>query len=341
VDDPWFRTVIVSRRYRVANSPRRHRSSSFAAGVCRAVMPKRPTLAWLSALANASQDDRAPATAGCASELRSRERFAEVAPCVARSCGYRRAWLQPVWGSSTSTGFWVVLIWRWRRWRRVRLDRDGSCLSDGSIGGVYGPGGQLASAARVPLVSQEKPLEAGSSPFGSATTLLFQRRVTSVSQKFLKMPTRLLVALAPFVLVLAACGDSDDTSSSDTAASTVTDIPRLTFDGSTCVYEGPEEVTAGVVVVELVNDSDGTANVFVGLLSEGKTVQDVIDALGPEPSRGPVGVTPWISDMGGQNPAKAGETMRWDAGLAAGDYVVNCNRRGNVWHGGGFTVVNG
>ena len=121
-----------------------------------------------------------------------------------------------------------------------------------------------------------------------------------MSQKFPKMPTRLLVAVAPFVLVLAACGDSDDTSSSDTAASTVTDIPRLTFDGSTCVYEGPEEVTAGVVVVELVNDSDGTANVFVGLLSEGKTVQDVVDALGPEPSRGPVGVTPWISDMGGQ-----------------------------------------
>jgi hypothetical protein len=164
-----------------------------------------------------------------------------------------------------------------------------------------------------------------------------------MSQKFPKNPTRFLVALAPLLLALAACGDSDsdsdDTSSSDTAASTATDIPQLTFDGSTCVYEGPQEVTAGAVVVELVNDSDGTANVFVGLLDEGTTVQDVVDALGPEPSTGS-GVS-GVSDMGGQNPAGAGETMRWEAGLAAGEYLVTCNRRGNVWHGGGFTVVNG
>ncbi len=162
-----------------------------------------------------------------------------------------------------------------------------------------------------------------------------------MSQKFLKMPTRFLVAVAPFVLVLAACGGSDDTSSSGTAASTETDIPRLTFDGSTCVYEGPVEVTAGAVAVELVNDSDATANVGVFLFDEGTTVQDVIDEAGLGPFTVSDVSAVGASDMGGQNPAGAGETMRWEAGLAAGEYWVSCSQRGNIWYGGGFTVVNG
>jgi hypothetical protein len=160
-----------------------------------------------------------------------------------------------------------------------------------------------------------------------------------MSRKFLKMPKRFLVGLAPFLLVLGACGESDDTSSSDTAASTVSDIPRLTFSGSDCVYEGPEEVTAGVVALEFVNDSDGGANVYVGLLDEGKTVQDVIDEAGPEPAT--ASSISGTSDMGKQTPAGAGETMRWEAGLAAGQYITNCLRSRDIWFGGGFTVVNG
>jgi hypothetical protein len=155
------------------------------------------------------------------------------------------------------------------------------------------------------------------------------------------MPTRFLMALAPLLLVLGACGDSDDTSSSDTAASTESDIPRLTFDGSACVYAGPEEVTAGVVAIELVNDSDRTSNILVALVDEGTTVQDVIAEAGTEPTgqltrRG-------LSDMGGQNPADAGETMRWEAGLAAGEYLVTCTTRAGVWFAFGteLTVVNG
>jgi hypothetical protein len=160
-----------------------------------------------------------------------------------------------------------------------------------------------------------------------------------MSRKFLKMPKGFLVAVAPLLLVLGACGESDDTSSSDTAASTVSDIPQLTFSGSDCVYEGPEEVTAGVVALEFVNDSDGGANVYVGLLDEGRTVQDVIDEAGPEPAT--ASSISGTSDMGKQTPAGAGETMRWEAGLAAGQYITNCLRSRDIWFGGGFTVVNG
>ena len=161
-----------------------------------------------------------------------------------------------------------------------------------------------------------------------------------MSQKFLKMRKGFLVAVAPLVLVLGACGESDDTSSSDTAASTAGDVAQLTFTGSDCVYEGPEEVTAGVVTFEYVNDSDGGANVFVGLLDEGKTVQDVVDEAGPEPARAS-SMPNWSSDMGAQPPAGAGETILWENGLAAGQYITNCTRRGDIWFGGGFTVVSG
>jgi hypothetical protein len=156
---------------------------------------------------------------------------------------------------------------------------------------------------------------------------------------------RVLISVAPLLLMVGACGDSDGTSSSDTAASTsgtaasTSDVRRLTFTGSDCVYEGPEEVTAGVVTVELVNDSDGSANVFVGRLDEGKTVQDLIDAFGSEPRTG--SPEPWVSDMGGQSPASAGETIRWESSLAAGQYITSCTRSGNAWFGGGFTVVDG
>ena len=152
-------------------------------------------------------------------------------------------------------------------------------------------------------------------------------------------PLRAVVAMAPVLLMVGACGDSDETSSDDTVASTA-EVRQLTFTGSDCVYDGPEEVTAGVVTVELVNDSDGLANVFVGRLDDGKTVQDLEDVFGSEPRRGPL--EPFVSDMGGQNPAKPGETIRWESNLTAGTYVTSCIRSNTgAWFGGGFTVVDG
>ena len=153
------------------------------------------------------------------------------------------------------------------------------------------------------------------------------------------MMKSLLACVAPLLLVLGACGDDDDTTSGGTVAESADEVPQLTFDGSDCVYEGPEEVAAGVVTVNLVNDSDGTANVVVGLLDEGKTVQDGIDNMGTEPATG--AAPPWITVMEGQNPAKAGETMQWEASLAAGQYVTLCDTRAGVWFGAGLTVVDG
>ncbi len=147
-----------------------------------------------------------------------------------------------------------------------------------------------------------------------------------------------LASLAPLLMLLGACGD-DDTSSNDTAANSVSEIPQLTFDGSDCVYEGPEDATAGVVAVEFVNDSDGLANVQVILLDEGTTVQDYVDQFSPD--QGSSFVPPFASDMGGQRPAAAGETITWEASLAAGQYVALCTNRDNPGFGFGLTVVDG
>mgnify|MGYP001818885328 CR=1 FL=1 len=149
---------------------------------------------------------------------------------------------------------------------------------------------------------------------------------------------RVLVSVAALLLMLGACGDSDETSSSDTAASSVSGTPQLTFDGSDCVYDGPDDVTAGVVAVEFVNDSDANANVQVMLLDEGTTIQDYTDQFSPElhSSHFP----PFASDMGGQPPAGAGERTTWEASLAAGQYIALCGTRGNLpAFGFGLTVV--
>lgn len=149
----------------------------------------------------------------------------------------------------------------------------------------------------------------------------------------------LLASLAPLLMLLGACSDDDDTGPSDTAANSVSEIPQLTFDGSDCVSEGPEDVTAGVVAVEFVNESDGNANVSVLLLDEGKTVQDYIDQFSSEQTSS--FLPPWASDMGGKPPAEAGEAITWEASLAAGEYVAICGSRENTGFGFGLTVVDG
>ena len=153
------------------------------------------------------------------------------------------------------------------------------------------------------------------------------------------MMKTLLASVAPLLLTLGACGDDDDNGSSDTAAGAVDEVPQLTFDGEDCVYVGPDQVPAGQVTVELVNNSDRPANVFVARLDEGKTAQDVIDNMGTEPATG--SPPPWMSDMGGQRPADAGETMRWESTLGAGEYVANCSARFGGWYGTVLTVIDG
>jgi len=142
---------------------------------------------------------------------------------------------------------------------------------------------------------------------------------------------------------MAACGDDDDASSTDTSVSEQGDTPQLTFDGTDCTYAGPAEVTDGVVVVELVNTSDANANVLVTKLDEGYTVDDVAEYI-VDPVA--IAVAPsWLSDMGsgGAVRAEPGETIAWEGNLDAGEYVLMCTQSSVSlpWVGSGLTVVEG
>ena len=155
------------------------------------------------------------------------------------------------------------------------------------------------------------------------------------------MRKTLLVSLTSLLVLVAACGDDDDaTSSSDTVASSDGDVLRLTFDGTDCVYDGPEQVAAGVVEIDLVNESDGFANVFVGLLEEGATAEEFAGEFDTEPMNSWGPFSKYIAaDMGGKPPADAGETARWEGNLAAGEYVMTCRERAGSWWGSALTVV--
>lgn len=124
---------------------------------------------------------------------------------------------------------------------------------------------------------------------------------------------------------------------------------RLTFDGESCTYEGPKEVSAGSVTLDFVNESEEHFNVNLVILDEGKTVQDVIDDLGPEPSTRHH--PSWTHEMGTWDPAvMPGETVSWEGDLEAGIYAMVCAAalpstdpkvfRGplGVWFGTGLTV---
>ena len=79
-----------------------------------------------------------------------------------------------------------------------------------------------------------------------------------------------LARLGVLILLLAACGSSDSL--------------NLTFDGDSCTYEGSTEITAGSVELVFANESGATAAVNLLELLEGRTIQDVIEYHGPEPT---------------------------------------------------------
>ncbi len=63
-----------------------------------------------------------------------------------------------------------------------------------------------------------------------------------------------------------------------------TEVPRegvLTFDGSTCRYDGPEEVSAGEFTITLNNQSDREPSLWIIKLDEGRTWQQLLDYIGP------------------------------------------------------------
>lgn len=112
----------------------------------------------------------------------------------------------------------------------------------------------------------------------------------------------------------------------------------LTFDGENCTYEGPTELTSGPVTLFFNNKSEGAAAVNFLMLLEGKTVEDVIEYTGEEPTT--KHHPSWSRELGTWMPIVAGKSQHWEGELEPGDYFMVCARLSplGVWLGTGLTV---
>jgi hypothetical protein len=157
-----------------------------------------------------------------------------------------------------------------------------------------------------------------------------------------------------FLAVLFACAETVEapTTEPTTTASPPTPTPlpepcqevpgaciELTFDGESCTYVGPLEMKAGMATVIFHNESDGEASPNLIRLREGKTIQDLIEYNGEEPSykHAPY----WATGIPGvwKYVDKGGEHV-WSGELEPGIHAIVCARIKplGVWLGGGWTV---
>jgi hypothetical protein len=113
----------------------------------------------------------------------------------------------------------------------------------------------------------------------------------------------------------------------------------LTLEGETCVYNGPSVFKAGPVTFIFNNDSGQIATSNMIRLDEGKTIQDVVEYNGPEPSS--KHHPPWSTEiLGVYGQIKDGRQKVWEGTLEPGVHAVVCATSAplEVWLGGGFTV---
>jgi hypothetical protein len=168
----------------------------------------------------------------------------------------------------------------------------------------------------------------------AAMTTLVPTPMRSRSANIGRRP--LLVPAAACLLVLAGCStgedDASDEAESTTPAATSEAEPAqeerdeitltVTWDGDTCAYGGPTELTPGVVLIEIVNDTDDDAGTEMVRIDDGSTFEDFVEALQPEPDLGDV--PDFVSQGYGQTFASAGDVGTIRSVLDEGEYALVC-----------------
>ena len=131
-------------------------------------------------------------------------------------------------------------------------------------------------------------------------------------------------------LLLTACASGDDDIEDG--------VLRLTFDGESCIYDGPTALKAGPVTLLFLNESDDHAAVNLLILPGDKTIQDMIDLIEEEPFK-PYGAL-WARELGTYRDVRPGESQTWEGILEPGIHTMVCVRLMplTVWFGTGLTV---
>lgn len=146
------------------------------------------------------------------------------------------------------------------------------------------------------------------------------------------LPTSIILVIISILatLLLAACASGDEGIEDG--------VLRLTFDGESCIYEGPTTLKAGPVTLLFFNESEGPAAVNLDRLAEDKTIQDLIDFIGEEPSE--KSHPYWARPLGTWGNVDPGESHTWEGILEPRDHTLVCARLVpfGVWFGTGLTV---
>lgn len=111
----------------------------------------------------------------------------------------------------------------------------------------------------------------------------------------------------------------------------------LTFDGQSCLYEGPAYFKTGRITLIFLNDSAGTAMTNMIRLLGNKTYQDLIDYSGEEPflTHHPS----WSVEIPGVwVNVNSGDSHIWKGVLKKGIHALVCFGSGGGRLGGEFTV---
>ena len=171
---------------------------------------------------------------------------------------------------------------------------------------------------------------------------------------------RWLIPFTLVVLLLAACGDTADDGADTTLARTTTTTAvntattstrpatteattttepttttaepttteavevlslRLTFDGESCIYEGPTVLAAGPVELLFLNESERFATAHISMLTGDETLQDMLDYVGDPPSPFE---PPWATRVNAWHPVNPGKTSTWEGDLEASIHTVAC-----------------
>ena len=160
------------------------------------------------------------------------------------------------------------------------------------------------------------------------------------------MHTRSSGLLLTAILIAAGCGSGDDTAvaptgTSDAATTTfgtvapddddplerrrvqLSDIPTVVFDGTECLYTGPESVELGATRITVDNQSDSKMVLEVSLLPDDKTWEDVVAYVGSGEAATAGDVPEWISQSR-EVRASAGRDVTVTRQLDGGDYALTC-----------------
>ncbi len=127
-----------------------------------------------------------------------------------------------------------------------------------------------------------------------------------------------LAAVLP-ALLLAGCGDDDGTADAGPM--------QLTFDGETCVYEGPTEMEPGPVTLVISNESDDYGGAWFVELIQDHTIDDFHEYWGEYPAPG--GYMPgWTQTIVREAALTAGRTVEWQGDLVEGTHALVCVQQG-------------